>query len=94
MGLQLIIKEVCLNDVSKAALPAEADKLDRTISECREKLLMLAASTPSESEDCEGNIVDAVENVHRQASGLLEEFEEAVINRHLVGVAMGDLDSV
>lgn len=94
MGLQLIIKEVILNDVSKVELPGEAEELDRRIASCRERLMILAAMEHSDHEDGDGNVVNAVDRLHQQVSEVIDELQEATVNRHLVGVALSDLDSV
>jgi chemotaxis regulatin CheY-phosphate phosphatase CheZ len=85
---------VYLNDVSKDGLRDEAEELADTIADCRERLMILVGMSPRESEDCEGNTISAVDNAHQQASKILAELADAVVNKHLVDCALGDLDSV
>lgn len=94
MGTQLVIKEVVLNDVSKDGLAYKLEGLDMTICSCREKLMMLAASTPRPIPDCEGNPIDWVDHVQAEINRTLQEIEDAFVRKHLVMVALGDLNAV
>lgn len=94
MGLQLYINNVILNDISKDGLKFAAEELDKTIAQCREKLMMFAAGTPHPVSDSEGNPIDWVDHVHFEVSQILTDLEEATINRHLAGVAIESPEDV
>ena len=96
MSMHLIIDGVILNDVHKDDLACEAEELDERIASCRERLMMLVASTPRgvSVPDVEGNPIGWVDHLHGEVSGILEELADATVGRHLVMVAMNHPGSV
>ena len=94
MSLKLIIDGVILIGVHKDELANEAEELDARIASCRETLMMLAASSPRSVNDVEGNPIDWVDYIQSEVNQVFEDLQEAMVNKHLVMVAMEDLDAV
>lgn len=94
MGLQLLLKDVILIDVSKLELPDKADELDQEIQQYRDRLMILAGSTPRDDVDEDGNVISWLDHIQYEVSQALEGLREAYVTRHLVGVAINNPEDV
>ena len=94
MGWGIIVKEVELRRVHKSDLVSALEDREETMKDCRERLLMLVASTPVPISDGEGNEISWVDWSHSEVSALLRDYEDAVAEERIISVAMSDLDSV
>ena len=93
MGWGLIIKQVCFNKVHRSELPDIVEDADYSIGQARDKLLLMAASTPRPVETEEGRI-DWNDHVHAEVADILDGLEEDIIRRYLAKLCINNPDDV
>lgn len=83
MGWGIIINNVYLNKVTKNELPGVIEECELDIRNIREKIMILAASTPRQVEE-----IDWTDYIHREITDLMSEYEDTCIKLHLARIAL------
>jgi len=94
MSSGIIIKEVYLLDVKKATLHDKLIELEQDIAREEAKLLTLMGSTPRELLNSQGEREYWLDYIMFQKSEIMECLEEYYVNRHLINVALDNLNNV
>lgn len=89
MGWGLIINNVYLNKVTKEQLPELKEECKEDILKIKERLMILAASSPRMVEE-----MDWTDYVQREVSNLVEELSELVVKQHLSEIALDNPEDV
>jgi hypothetical protein len=85
MGWGLILKQVYFNRVVKGDLPSVLDDADYIIKSARERIIILAASTPRAIEHSgdENFKTDWNEHIRTEVDSIMDDLEEQIIRRYL-----------
>lgn len=95
MGWGLIIKDVYFNKVTKNDLPDVLEDADESIKTARERILILAASTPRSVASGEENYnIDWNEHIRTEVDDIMEDLEDQIIRRYLARQCMDSPESV
>jgi hypothetical protein len=89
----ILVKTLYLNDTSKADLEDVISDAKEAIQRSREKLMMLAASTPRQMTDVEGNPFDWVDHVQMEVKQEMDYLEENIWRHRLAEYAMANPDN-
>lgn len=86
-GMKYSIKEVIIN-TGHQDLKDKKEEVELTVSRCREKLMMLAASSPRTINDEEGNPMDWIDHVQFEINQILDELQDAFFEQRLIDIAL------
>lgn len=91
--MDIIIKEVKL-DAGMNGLQNNLNTLNIMIASGREKLMMLAASTPRDVKDVEGTLLDWNEYAQGEISELMDSLSDYFYEKRLTEIAIDNPDMV
>lgn len=91
--MKLVIKEVYLN-LGIETIKSKQESLNLLIAGCKEKLMMLGASTPRTIEDDKENPINWIDHVQFEVNSIFEELDEYIYEKHLVETALASPDQV
>ncbi len=94
MSCGLSIDNVTLNRVTTKELQDTLEECTENIEDDKLKIHMLAAATPRQIKNVDGDIIEWEDHVSFEIKNILEAFEEDIIKRFLTQIAIHNPEDV